>query len=82
MYVRNNNPDADPDDPRAYGQCDRCLYGTHRDALLKQFEYRGDALMWTGFLVCERCIDVPQQQNRTRRQQPDPPPVLDPRPYR
>ena len=35
--------------------------------------------MWTGFLVCRPCLDVPFELNRPLRLPPDPVPIKDPR---
>lgn len=71
---------ADPENPRARGMCDRCSQVVFHDQLQWQMEYRGNKLMRTGVLVCPRCIDKPQPQDRTVILQPDPVPVKDPRP--
>lgn len=49
--------------------------------LKPQAEWRGrDLVMIKGLLVCEICMDVPNQQDRTIKLRPDPVPVRDPRP--
>ena len=42
-------------------------------------EYRGNSLMRTGFLVCNRCLDVPYQGRRPILIPADPVPLLNPR---
>lgn len=64
-YVKVNK-----DSPSALGVCDQSgLLFNHKD-LVKQMEWRGDRLVWTGFLVGKRFLDKPQEQHR-------PPPVKD-----
>lgn len=49
--------------------------------LVKQFQWAGAALVDTGFLVCpNKCLDVPQDQNRVLILPPDPVPRVNPRP--
>lgn len=77
--MRTDAP-ADPNNPRARAMCERCSQIVFHDQLLKQMEFRGNKLMWTGIFVCSRCIDQPQPQDRTVLLRPDPEPVRDPRP--
>lgn len=75
----------DVSNPSAMGCCDRCGFVYDLDRLQRQFEWRGAALVDTGKLVCagtgtKRCLDVPQQQNRTIILPPDPVPRQNPRP--
>ena len=66
--------------PRAAGSCDRCgfLYN-HRD-LRWQFDWTGIRLTNLRILVCERCLDVPQEQFRPPPMSPDPVPIMNARP--
>lgn len=48
--------------------------------LRRQYQWRGNALVWTGYLVDSLCLDVPFQLNRPLFLPPDPAPVLNPRP--
>ena len=64
----------------AAGVCDRCSFVyTHRD-LQWQYEYAGVSLQNTRILVCQRCLDEPQPQNRAIIIPPDPVPIQNPRP--
>jgi len=65
--------------PRAFGICDRCgfLYNHHK--LQWQFDYRGAALMNIRILVCETCLDVPQNQLRNIILPADPTPIMNAR---
>lgn len=69
----------DPDHPKAAGICDKTQFIYPRDKLVKQMEWRGNALVWTGFLVGPEYADVPNEQLRPPILQPDPVPVQNPR---
>src|SRR5580692_9718257 len=66
--------------PSAQAECDRCGCWTHLDRLSKQFQWQGAALVYTGFLVCERCNDLPQEQYKVLILPVDPKPRVNPRP--
>lgn len=66
-------------DKGARAQCDRCGFYFHHRDLKKQMEWRGDALVWTGWLVDKKCLDVPDEHKRPIRLPPDPVPIKDPR---
>ena len=73
--------ETNPDDPRAWGVCDRCgrTWNLHR--LQWQFAYQGSSqLQNTRFLVCETCYDVPNPQLSPVILSPDPPPLFNTRP--
>lgn len=65
--------------PRAIGCCDRCGLWVNHHALSRQEQWGGNALIDTGLLVCDRCLDVPQQQFRNPILPPDPWPILNAR---
>lgn len=69
-----------PRSAEAWGYCDRCGFLYNLSALQFQYEWRGDVLANTGFRVCRRCMDVPNQQFKTLHIPPDPVPVQNPRP--
>jgi hypothetical protein len=71
---------VDPNHPEAFAVCDRCGFVYNIGNLKKQQEWRGNQLMWTGFLVCDPCLDVPFELNRPVVLPPDPPPVPNARP--
>lgn len=74
---------VDEEAPEPYGICDRCNRMEFLASLKNQQEWRGRQLMKASNLrVCERCMDVPQQQARTIILPIDPVPVRDPRPLR
>lgn len=66
--------------PRALGVCDRCGAVYNRDRLHWQFQWAGTKLMNLRLLVCQSCLDVPQEQLRTIILPIDPVPIADPRP--
>lgn len=70
---------VDPRKPSAFAVCDRCGDWYNRPRLQFQKEWRGQALVSTGFLVCERCLDIPFVQNRPLLLPPDPVPIENPR---
>ncbi len=74
-YVRIN-----PSNPEALGVCDYSGFYFNRKDLVKQMEWRGNALVWTGFLVGRPFADKPNEQNRPPILPPDPVPVQMPRP--
>jgi hypothetical protein len=46
------------------GVCDYSGFWFSRSDLVKQMEYRGNSLVWTGFMVGRPFLDVPSEQNR------------------
>lgn len=65
--------------PRAFGICDRCGFLYNHHELQWQFDYRGAALMNTRILVCDTCLDVPQNQLRNIVVPADPTPIMNAR---
>lgn len=74
-YVRINK-----NHPRALGVCDQTGFIHNKSDLVKQMEWRGDSLAWTGFLVGKDFVDKPNEQGRAPRIPIDPKPVVLPRP--
>lgn len=66
-------------DPRAFGICDRCGFLYNHVRLQWQFDYRGAALLNTRILVCNPCLDVPQNQLRNIVIPADPTPIMNAR---
>lgn len=71
---------VDPDSPRAFAICDRCGFLYNHQDLRWQFEWVGPQLQNLRLLVCETCLDQPQEQLRTIILPPDPLPILNARP--
>lgn len=59
-------------DPRAFAVCDRCGTWHNWINLSWQYEWSGTRLFNTNLLVCQRCLDVPNEQLRTIILPPDP----------
>lgn len=72
----------DESNPLARGICDKTGFVFRHVDLVKQMEWRGNSLVWTGFLVGKPYEDVPNEQLRTILFPPDPVPVDMARPYR
>lgn len=70
---------VDPSSPDALGICDYTGFVHKRSDLVKQMEWRGNAIVWTGFYVGRDYVDVPNEQLRPPILPPDPVPVQQPR---
>ena len=70
----------DQTNPEALGICDYTGFVFKRKDLVRQMEWRGNALIWTGFLVGRPYVDTPNEQLRPPILPPDPVPVKLPRP--
>lgn len=66
--------------PEAFGVCDRCGIWFQRNTLAFQFDWRGVTLQNLRILVCDRCLDTPQEQLRAIVLPADPVPIVQPRP--
>lgn len=74
--------EVDPDNPRAWGTCDRCGFVQNLDKLQWQYAYRGLSMPQnTRLLVCsDRCLDPLNPQDTPIILPPDPLPVFNARP--
>lgn len=70
----------DSGNPSALGICDRCSFRFNLKDLNYQYEWAGPRLQNTQMLVCDGCLDKPQEQLRTIIIPADPEPVENPRP--
>lgn len=70
----------DPNNPQALGICDYTGFVHLRKDLVKQMQWAGDALVWTGLYVGKDYLDKPDPQLRTPILPVDPVPVKEPRP--
>jgi hypothetical protein len=70
---------ADPSNPQAQAVCDRCGIWTRFNRLQWQFQWRGPLRQNTRVLVCEYCLDVPNEQRRSIAVPADPTPVMNAR---
>lgn len=74
VKINSRNPDA-------VARCDRSgLLCNYKD-LVKQYDYRGTGLIWTGLYVNKYFLDKPNPQNMNPVIKPDPVPVEHPRPW-
>lgn len=74
---------VDVNDPHGMGVCDGCGWWQNHASLVKHMAYRGGTTpVWDGLLVCAVCDDVPNPapQFSRLRLDPDPVPLLNPRP--
>lgn len=72
--------DIDINNPGALGECDISGFTFNRKDLVKQKEWRGNNLVWTGLMVGRPYLDKPNEQNRPPLVKSDPFAVNDPRP--
>lgn len=79
-FSRSGHARVSATDPRAFAICDRCGMCYNHYALSRQFQWGGASLFDEGYLVCRRCLDVPQDQFRSIILPPDPRPIINPRP--
>jgi len=70
---------VNPQNPEAFAQCDRCSFWYNRTDLQWQAGWAGQQLFNLQILVCDRCLDIPNEQLRTIILPPDPLPVLNAR---
>lgn len=66
--------------PQAHAICDRCGFRYNHIDLKWQFEWRGPKLQNIRRLVCQRCLDKPQENIRTIILPPDPVSIQNARP--
>lgn len=70
---------TDPNNPRAFGVCDRCAIWYNHHQLRWQFDWAGASLINKRILVCDTCYDNPQEQLRAIVLPADPTPIINPR---
>lgn len=82
MRVRNHGKytNMSKNKPRAIARCDYSGLMVQHAKLIRQMEYRGQGLVWTGYLVNPKFADEPNPQNLTPRVKLDPKPIVDARP--
>lgn len=80
-WVRYTNATINSQSPQALATCDRCGFVHNHKELDWQYDWAGPRLQNQGLLVCDSCMDVPQQNGRrTFIIPPDPVPIKNPRP--
>lgn len=62
--------------PQAHAICDRCGFRYNHVDLQWQYDWRGAALQNTRILVCNSCLDTPQDQLRAIVVPADPVPIM------
>lgn len=70
---------VDADSPLALGICDKTGFVFRHIDLVRQMEWYGNSLRWTGFMVGKPYVDQPNEQLRPPILPPDPVPVENPR---
>jgi hypothetical protein len=70
---------VDVNNPQAKGICDRSGFAFNQGDLVKQMEWRGESLEWTGLTVGRPFLDEPNEQFRTPEVGPDSIPVENPK---
>ena len=73
-YVKVN-----PKNPNGLGVCDRSGFVFNHKDLVKQMEWRGNNLVWTGLMVGPPFLDKPSEQNRPPIVKDDPKTLKNPR---
>ena len=71
---------VNPSHPVSFAVCDRCGFWYNINMLHWQFQWAGPVLQNLRLLVCDKCLDVPQEQLKPRVLPPDPMPTLNARP--
>lgn len=74
VRINQNSPDA-------VARCDRSGQLCNYNDLVKQMDYRGLGLVWTGLYVNKYFLDVPNPQSLNPLIKPDPVPLDHPRPW-
>jgi hypothetical protein len=77
---RSGRAVTNPENPEAFGVCDRCGIWYNLFKLRYQYQWQGTQLVNLRYRVCRTCMDLPQPQLKARMAPPDPIPKLDPRP--
>ena len=76
---RSGRARTDSSNPQAHAICDRCGFRYNHVNLHWQYDWRGAALQNIRILVCDRCLDTPQEQLRAIVVPADPVPIVQPR---
>jgi len=63
------------------GVCDYSGFFFSKSDLVKQYEWRGNQLVWMGAIVGRPFVDEPNEQNRPPQIKGDPKAVQNPRPF-
>lgn len=71
---------VDKNSPLGYGICDKTQFVMRHCDMVKQMEYMGDSLEWTGYMVGKWYADKPNPSLRPVHLKPDPVALQNPRP--
>ena len=80
-YPKGKYRRIDPNNSDAKAVCDMTGFTFNHSDLVKQMQWQGNSLQWTGLLVGRPFVDFPNEQLRTPVMFPDPVPIELPRPY-
>ena len=82
MRVRNHGKYTQmmKSSPLAIGRCDYSGLMVQHAKMIRQMEYRGNGLVWTGYLVNPKFADKPNPQNLVPYIKLDPVPISNARP--
>lgn len=78
-WARSGRARISRSNPEARGVCDRCGFMYSLSDLRYQYQWAGTQLQNLMLRVCDRCMDIPQEQLRSIILPPDPIPVTNPR---
>ena len=70
---------VNPSAPEHFAVCDRCGLWYNGSDLQWQFQWAGPSLINLRLLVCDTCLDEPQEQLRSIIIPADPVPIINPR---
>lgn len=76
---RGRIPYIDPDNPQSWGKDDYTGLPVMHPDMVKQMEFIGNGLAWTGFMVHYKDYSQPNPQKIPPRLKPDPVPIPNPR---
>lgn len=79
LKPRGGIPYVDPDNPQSWGRDDYTGLPVMHPDMVKQMEYFGTGLAWTGFMVHHKDADQPNPQKIPPRLKVDPVPIPNPR---
>lgn len=80
MRPKGKHVQIDTNFPEGLGICDYTGFVFNHKDLVKQMEWRGNGLIWTGYMVGKPYVDTPNEQLRPPILPPDPVPFKIPRP--
>ena len=73
MRIRKQGTFIKPSSKNPIGYCDYTYIPFNIENMTRQYEWRGNNLVWTGSIVGKKFATIPQEQNR-----PPPPGLTDP----